>query len=144
MSWPLIKIALRRHAIFRAALAYLLVLNGFFAGLGPATSSITLAGSQDSPFAGIICAAAAAAVSEIAGDHQAPGPGHAHQSHHCVLCCASGHAALAGDPVVIPMTILPPERPSGVARPVARYNAPPLSCTGFMTSRSARAPPLTV
>ncbi|MCI0466123.1 MAG: DUF2946 family protein [Beijerinckiaceae bacterium] len=137
------KKAWRPRTVFRAALAYLLVLNGFFAGLGPASASLASATSQDSPFAGIICAAAAAAW-ESGGDHQAPSPGHAQHAHHCVLCCGGGHAALVSDAAVIPIILPPAEKPSGAARPVARSNAPPLSSTGFMTSRSSRAPPLTV
>lgn len=142
MSRLAIKTAWRPRAILPLALAYLLALNSLLASFG-SVSGAAIGRDQGSALANVICAAAAAA-SGNGVDHGAPGKGHTHHSHHCILCCASGIAAAPCQTAIIPAIVLPPERSPGVARPSARSTAPPLSSTGFLSSRSTRAPPLTV
>ena len=134
---------LRLRAFLPIALAYLLALNGLLAGFGSAAGA-SIGSGQHSLFANVICAAAAAA-SDDGGASGIPAKAPAHPAHHCVLCGLSSSSGAAPDQLaVLPAFELSPEREPGTARPAARSTAPPLSDTGFMSSRTTRAPPLTV
>jgi hypothetical protein len=128
--------------VFADRAAYLLALNAVLAGFGSASGGL-IGRDQGSPFANIICAAAAVA-SDIGGDPGAPGKSHAHHAHHCIVCCASAQAAAPDQTAILPVDARPPAGPSGAAKPSPRSNAALLFDTGFMSSRSSRAPPLTV
>ena len=142
MFRPVTKTALRLRAVLPIALAYLLAINGVLGGFGTASGQ-SIERDQGSSFANVICAAAAAA-SDIGGDGGAPGKAHTHQAHHCVLCGMGEHGSTPGHSVILPAFALLPERLPGEAIPSTRSNTAPPFDTGFMSSRSPRAPPLTV
>lgn len=134
---------LRLRAFLPAALAYLLVLNSVLAGFGWASGE-SIGRDQGSPFANVICAAATAA-SVAGGDLGSPGKAHSHPGHHCVLCGVNTHHGAAPDQsAVLPAFAPLPERLPGTPISVTRSNTAPPPSTGFMNSRSTRAPPLTV
>ena len=134
MSRPATKKARRLRAFLPVALVYLLAINGVLAGFG-SVSGASIGRDQDSSFANVICAEAAAA-SDIGGDLGAPGKGPPHHGHHCIICCANGQAALPDQTAILPVAVLPPTGSSGVAKPSARSNATLLFDTGFMSSRA--------
>ena len=134
---------LRLRAFLPVALAYLLALNSVLAGFGWASGE-SIGRDQGSPFANVLCAAATAA-SDAGGDLGLPGKGHTHPGHHCVLCGVNTHYGAAPDQsAVLPAFAPLPERLPGTPIPATRSNTALPSGTGFMSSRSTRAPPLTV
>lgn len=142
MFRPAITTTLRLRAMLPIALAYLLAINGVLGGFGSA-SGASIEHDQGSSFADVICAAAAAA-SDIDGELGAPGKAHTHRAHHCVLCGVAAHGAAPDQFAILPAFAPLPERLAGAAIPSPRLNTSPPFDTGFMTSRSTRAPPLTV
>lgn len=141
MVRPATNKARRLRAFLPIALAYLLAINGVLASFGSASGAL-IGRDQGSSFANMICVAAAAA-SDIGGDPGVPGKGHPHHAHHCIVCCASGQAAASDRTAILPAAVRPPAGSSGAAKPATRSNATSLFGTGFMSSRSTRAPPLT-
>jgi hypothetical protein len=143
MFRPAIKKTCRLRAILPVALAYLLAINGVLGGFGSA-SGASIERDQGSSFANVICAAAAAAASDVGGEIGAPGKAHTHTAHHCVLCGAGTHGAAPDQSAVLAAFTPLPERLPGAAILSPRSNTAPPFDTAFMTSRSTRAPPLTV
>lgn len=142
MSLPKTMIARRLRAFLPIALAYLLAMNGVLGGFGSA-SGASIAVDQGSPLVNIICAAAAAA-SDNGGDFSAPGKAHTHVAHHCVLCGVSSHGTAPDQSTFLLVFVLLPERSPGAACHSYRSNEPSPFNSGFMSSRTTRAPPLTI